>query len=229
MTRRCLSAVGGLALLATPAVAGTHDIGKVSMYLCDNGLDLCSDGLNFDYNITLGPGPFSEIFLFDVVSPYINVPDNWPLVKTNVFLGYSAADFYGSDVVFYYPTGGVGIALPSPSPNEFINWAVTPYATGYSLEATGYSNVASLSVQGSLSAFDLGPVIPIVPEPSTWAMLGIGFASLALAASSRTASARRGAVRNGASRIRDARGARQPNRREATFPLPCRLRDAHIF
>ncbi len=193
MSRSLIAAAAGFALLPTPALADSHYIGAISMYLCDGGEDLCSSGLIFDYVINGLRGPFSADFTFDVVSHFPNIPDNWPLVKSAVTVGSSESDYDHVSVSFRDPDGhAIGMTRPSGSPNEFIQWALTPYATGYDIEVSGVSLVAALRVQGSFSAFDLGPVV--VPEPSTWAMLGLGFAALALAASTRTAPAhRRGA------------------------------------
>jgi PEP-CTERM motif len=52
---------------------------------------------------------------------------------------------------------------------------------------TGVSNANGLPLEVSVSAFDLGPVVPVLmPEPSTWAMMLLGGTGLGFAACRRT-------------------------------------------
>ena len=182
MLRRFSAAFAGLALFSTAALASSQYIGQISMYLCDGGEDLCSKGLEFNYTVQT-PGAFKEDFVFDVVSGLPNVNANWPLVKSVTTIGSSEYQFDSASVALYGPFV-VETSPPSQAPNQFENWALTPYADGYYLQISGNSLVNNLSVQGSLSAFDLGGPI-ILPEASTWVMLGLGFAGLALAAAVR--------------------------------------------
>jgi hypothetical protein len=79
MIRRLLMAAAGLALLQTQALAGTQHIGVITMFLCDDGLDLCSNTLS-SWPISLPIGPFTEDFVFDFVNNFLDVPDNVPLL-----------------------------------------------------------------------------------------------------------------------------------------------------
>jgi hypothetical protein len=58
---------------------------------------------------------------------------------------------------------------------------------GYYVEVTGVSTADALPLQFSISAFDLGPIIP--PEPSTWTMMLLGVAGLGVVARRRRRSA----------------------------------------
>src|SRR5271163_4229850 len=85
MLRRLLMACAGLALLQTQAVAGTQYIGTISMYVCDNGEDLCSNTLTSAL-IPLPFGPFTEDFVFDFVNHFPHYPDDVPLLQATTLL-----------------------------------------------------------------------------------------------------------------------------------------------
>ena len=83
--RRLLAASAGLALLHAQALAGTQHIGVITMFLCDDGLDLCSNTLSSS-PVFLSTGAFTEDFVFDFVNNFIDVPDNVPLLKGTALL-----------------------------------------------------------------------------------------------------------------------------------------------
>jgi hypothetical protein len=188
MIRRLMAASAGLALLQAPAHADTQSMGVISMYLCDNGLDLCSNTLPSS-PISLPLGSFDEKFVFDFVNTFPNVPDNVPLLKATVLLEPSSQGDFSSASVMLYNSIGVPIGFNTPFVQSGAGYEalaedlILP-GTGYYVEVKGISNVPGLPLDVSVNAFDLGPVA--LPEPSTWAMMGFGFVGLALAASVRT-------------------------------------------
>jgi PEP-CTERM motif len=192
MAHRLLAACGALVLLQTSVLADTQYIGVVSMYLCDDGLDLCSNTLPSS-PVYLSPGYFSETFVFDFVNDFINVPDNVPLLKATASLGASStADFNSASVMLYNP-GGSPFGFNTPFVPNGTNYQaqaedlIHPGA-GYYVQVSGISNIDRLPLEVSVSAFDLGSVdpSPAMPEPSTWVMMLLGIAGLGLAARRQT-------------------------------------------
>jgi hypothetical protein len=145
--------------------------------------------------IILPYGSFKEDFVFDLANPFVNVPDNVPLLRAQAFLGASNPLQFSSASVQLYNSAQTPIGIISPGLGSFLG----PYSgasgsyyqarsealihSGADLvfEVTGFANVGDLPLNVSVSAFDLGPVVPVLPEPSTWAMTLLGFAGLGLA------------------------------------------------
>jgi PEP-CTERM motif len=189
--RRLLAASASLALLQAQALAGTEHIGVITMFLCDDGLDLCSNTLSSSL-ISSPIGPFTEDFVFDFVDNFIDVPDNVPLLKGTAFLETSNPTDFSSASVMLYDYLGVQFGFSTPFAPHGSNYQaqaddlILP-GTGYYVEVKGVSNANGLPLEVSVSAFDLGPVVPVLmPEPSTWAMMLLGGTGLGFAACRRT-------------------------------------------
>jgi hypothetical protein len=189
MLRRILAACAGLALLQTQALAGSQYLGTISMYVCDGGLDLCSNTLTSSPT-DLPIGPFSENFVFDFVNDFGHVPDDVPLLKATALLETTSQEDFSSASVTLYDHSGApfGFEIHPFVPNGDNYYAQTASliypGTGYYVEVSGVSNTDHLPLQVSVNAFDLGPII--VPEPSTWTMMLLGAAGLGFAACRRT-------------------------------------------
>ena len=56
-----------------------------------------------------------------------------------------------------------------------------PFTFGYLVTITGSYTAVTLSQQAGGGNFEVGFGSPAVPEPSTWALIGLGFAGLAFA------------------------------------------------
>ena len=101
MLRRLLMACAGLALLQTQAVAGTQYLGTITMYICDDGEDLCSNTLTSS-PVILPNGAFTEDFVFDFVNDSPDTPNDVPLLRATAFLEtLDPADFNSATVTLY--------------------------------------------------------------------------------------------------------------------------------
>jgi PEP-CTERM motif len=192
MLRRLLMACAGLALLQTQAFADSQNLGTLTMYLCDDGEDLCSNTLT-STPVILPFGPFTEDFVFNLVNDFPDVPNNFPLVRATATLETSAQEDFSSATNMLFNSSHEPIDLNTPfAPNgsTFQAQAETIiYAgTGLYVEVSGVSNTGNLPLQVSVNAFDLGGPIG-TPEPSTWTMMLLGMAGLGFAARRRTGSA----------------------------------------
>ena len=186
MLRRSLMACAGLALLQTHSVAGTQYLGTITMYICDEGQDLCSNTLTSS-PIVLPTGPFTEDFVFDFVNDSPDTPNDVPslVVKTNIEPS-NPLDFSPGSVMLYdssgSPYGFEDIPFVYNGTGYFSQTVSAQYpGTGYYVEVTGISNTDNLPLEVSLNAFDLGGPVNL-PEPSTWAMMLLGLAGLGFAA-----------------------------------------------
>ncbi len=185
MLRRLLMACAGLALLQTQAFADSQNLGTLTMYLCDDGEDLCSNTLT-STPIILPFGPFTEDFVFNLVNDFPDVPNNFPLIKAIATLETSAQEDFISATNMLFNSSDEPIDINTPfMPNgpTFQAQAETIiYAgTGLYVEVSGVSNTGNLPLQVSVNAFDLGGPIG-TPEPSTWTMMLLGMAGLGFAA-----------------------------------------------
>lgn len=192
MVRRLLMACAGFGLLQTQAFADTQNLGTLTMYLCDDGEDLCSNTLT-STPIPLSFGPFTEDFVFSLVNDFPDVPNNFPLVRAIATLETSIQEDFSSATVMFFNSYDEPIDINTPFvPNgpAFQAQADTViYAgTGLYVEVSGVSNAGSLPLQVSVNAFDLGGPIG-TPEPSTWTMMLLGMAGLGFAARRRMRSA----------------------------------------
>jgi hypothetical protein len=116
---------------------------------------------------------------------------------TSLYLGTAVletsneADFNSASVMLYDSLRvQFGFSTPfAPNGSNYqaqANDLILP-GTGYYVEVKGVSNANGLPLEVSVSAFDLGPVVPVLmPEPSTWAMMLLGGAGLGFAACRRT-------------------------------------------
>jgi hypothetical protein len=88
---------------------------------------------------------------------------------------------------------GLGLATPGAqvdtdsstsagNPDAFaISTTTVPFITGLPFSMTEYASIA-LKAGGELNGFSMSEVAtPAVPEPSTWTLMGLGFASIGLA------------------------------------------------
>ena len=192
MLRRLLMACAGIGLLQTQAFADSQNLGTLTMYLCDDGEDLCSNTLT-SAPIILPFGPFTEDFVFDLVNDFPDVPNNFPLVKAIATLEISMQEEFSSATNILFNSSHEPIDINTPfvlNGSAFQAQAETIiYAgTGLYVEVSGFSNTGSLPLQVSVNAFDLGGPIG-TPEPSTWTMMLLGMAGLGFAARRRTRSA----------------------------------------
>jgi hypothetical protein len=181
MLSRLLMACVGLALLHTQARADSKYLGTVGMYICDGGDDLCSNTLTSS-PINLPPGSFTDDFVFDFVNDFPHYPDDIPLLQAAVQLETdNAADLNSGNVQLYDSSGTpfgfeiMPFIFNGSGYNARSGGLIYP-GVGYYVEVTGVSTADSLPLQVSIRAFDLGPII--APEPSTWAMMLLGFAGL---------------------------------------------------
>ena len=186
MLRRLLMACAGLALLQTQAVAGTQYLGTITMYICDDGEDLCSNTLTSS-PVILPNGAFTEDFVFDFVNYSPDTPNDVPLLRATAFLEtLDPADFNSATVTLYDSTGTpFGFEdhpfIPNGSDYYAQNGALIYPGAGYYVEVSGVSNTDNLPLEVSVNAFDLGGPSGL-PEPSTWAMMLLGVAGLGFAA-----------------------------------------------
>jgi hypothetical protein len=192
MLRRLLMACAGLALLQTQAFADSQNLGTLTMYLCDDGEDLCSNTLT-STPIILPFGPFTEDFVFNLVNDFPDVPNNFPLVKAIATLEISAQEDFSSATNMLFNSSHEPIDLNTPfvsnGPAFQAQAETIIYAgTGLYVEVSGVSNTGNLPLQVSVNAFDLGGPIG-TPESSTWTMMLLGMAGLGFAARRRTRSA----------------------------------------
>ena len=161
MIGRLWTAAAGFALLQIPALADTQHLGTITMYLCDSGLDLCSNTLSSS-PINLPEGPFSEQFVFDFVNTFPNVPDNVPLARAIALLQTSSGADFSSTSVMLYNSFDLPIGFNTPFAPNGTNYQaraedlILP-GTGYYVQVDGIANVDNLPLQVSVSAFDLGP------------------------------------------------------------------------
>jgi hypothetical protein len=189
MVRRLLAGCAGFALLQTQALAGSQYIWTISMYVCDGGLDLCSNTLTSS-PIDLPIGPFTEDFVFDFVNDFGHAPDDVPLLKATALLETASQEDFSSASVTLYNSSGAPFGfeihpfVPNGDDYDAQTAALIYPGTGYYVEVSGVSNTDHLPLQVSVNAFDLGPII--VPEPSTWTMMLLGAAGLGFAACRRT-------------------------------------------
>jgi hypothetical protein len=184
MLIRVLIACSAFALIQTEALANSQFLGKITMYLCDGGEDLCSNTVSSS-PVNLPSGPFTEDFVFDLVNNFPDVPNNFPLVRAAVLDTSIAEDFSSATVMLYDPSGdAIGLNTPfgtggsqsqATAEDNFFS------GTGYYVEVTGVSNIDNLPLDVSVNAFDLGGPAGL-PEPSTWAMMLLGLAGLGFAA-----------------------------------------------
>jgi hypothetical protein len=181
MLSRLLMACVGLALLHTQALADSQYLGTVGMYICDGGEDLCSNTLTSS-PINLPPGSFTEDFVFDFVNYFPHYPDDIPLLQAAVQLETDNPAHFNSGNVQLYDSSGTPFGFEimpfifnGSGYNARSGDLIYP-GVGYYVEVTGVSTADSLPLQVSIRAFDLGPII--APEPSTWAMMLLGFAGL---------------------------------------------------
>src|ERR1700733_13222732 len=101
MLLRALIACSALALMQTHALAGSQFLGKVGMYICDGGEDLCSNTLTSS-PINLPPGQFTEDFVCDFVNNFPHYPDDIPLLQASVQLETdNPADFDSGKAQLY--------------------------------------------------------------------------------------------------------------------------------
>jgi hypothetical protein len=115
----------------------------ITMFLCDGGLDLCSNTLSSSL-ISLPIGPFTEDFVFDFVNNFIDVPDNVPLLKGTAFLETSNPTDFSSASVMLYDSLGVQFGFSTPFAPHGSNYQaqaddlILP-GTGYYVEVKGVS------------------------------------------------------------------------------------------
>jgi hypothetical protein len=81
VTLGLFAAIAGLALVPTSVLAGTQDIGTITMYLCDGSEDVCSNTLYIP-NTTESQGQFTEDFTFNFVNTF-PAQNNVPVVDGN--------------------------------------------------------------------------------------------------------------------------------------------------
>jgi hypothetical protein len=201
-----LLALVSAALLPTSSMAGAYDVGAIRMYICDSGEDLCGNTLKTPV-IYLPSGQFAEDIVFSLWNPLPYDPiDNTPLLSAVVYAIYpNSSDLNITSIALHESTGVLLGAVGGRHglPDAYPGWntvdevgALIYRASGDYLEIKGVASGGGVALGVSLSAFDLGPLdtTPAMPEPPTWAMLGIGFAGLAFAASVRDAPTRRAQV-----------------------------------
>lgn len=176
---RSLAAAAVVSLIAAaPAKAAVqiYDLGVVAL------------GSNTTYEGVAGPGDFIEYIKFQ-----LGFDGNASISYSSTSAQASGAINNGILDLFSCSTNCTGVALPAPtgglldSANLF-NLTSTVQVAGlgplflndgsYYLRLTGSVN-PSLAYTGTIS------VASAVPEPSTWAMMLIGFAGLAFASSQR--------------------------------------------
>jgi hypothetical protein len=193
MLRHIIVACVGLALYPTQAFADPQYLGTITMYICDDGEDLCSNTLT-SAQVLLPPGPFVEDFIFDFVNDSPPTPNDVPALQVKANIEPSdSMDFTPGSVVLY-DSSGTQLGFPEfpfvyNGNGYFAQTDSLMYpGTGYYVEVTGISNAANLPLQISLNAFDLGGPSGL-PEPSTWAMMLLGMAGLGFAARRRKRSA----------------------------------------
>ncbi len=113
----------------------------------------------------------------------------------NPFGSYSSAPWLnildGGSATFSAPTGVFEFIWGSPNPGNVVTTndhqtyttsdlpsSVVNEPLGYLVEVTGHFTTVTLTMSGGDGGnFEIG----VVPEPSTWAMMGLGFAGLAFA------------------------------------------------
>jgi PEP-CTERM motif len=193
MLRHLFAVSVGLALLQTQAFADPQYLGTITMYICDDGEDLCSNTLTSSQTF-LPPGPFVEDFLFDFLNDSPPTPNDVPLLQVKANIEPSdSMDLIPGNVMLYdssgMPLGFEDIPFVYDGIGYFAQTESLMYpGTGYYVEVTGISNTANLPLQISLNAFDLGGPSGL-PEPSTWAMMLLGMTGLGFAARRRKRSA----------------------------------------
>ena len=67
---------------------------------------------------------------------------------------------------------------PVTDPDSFAGTNASPFSANGLFSLTETANLA-LKAGGSITGFNMSEATSAVPEPSTWAMLGLGFAGLA--------------------------------------------------
>ena len=78
---------------------------------------------------------------------------------------------------------------PVTDPDSFAGTNASPFSANGLFSLTETANLA-LKAGGSITGFNMSEATSAVPEPSTWAMLGLGFVGLALAGWRRNKTAR---------------------------------------
>jgi hypothetical protein len=192
MFLRLLIAFSAFALIQTQALAGSQFIGTITMYLCDDGEDLCSNTVSSS-PIFLPAGQFTEDFTFNLVNNFPDTPDNVPLVTAMAALETSIQEDFSAATVLLYDHFGDAIGFNTPFSQNNSQFQARVRAdffsgTDYYVDVSGVSNIDNLPLGVSVSAFDLGGPIDL-PEPSTWAMMLLGLAGLSFAARRRRRSA----------------------------------------
>jgi hypothetical protein len=197
----------GFASTANATIAltfvGLEDLEPILAYY-DGGFGGSGSGPGPNYGITFGPNSLALISAddggtggfngapYDTVAVFLSGPGDIMNVAsgftTAVSFYYSSPDVPGSVTVWSGP-GGTGtelaeIALPTtPSGGTgcdtgFCPWfpiGVTFSGTAESVDFTGTAD------EIGFSAVTLGSATPVIPEPSTWVMMVVGFAGLGFA------------------------------------------------
>jgi len=145
MLRRLLMACAGIGLLQTQAFADSQNLGTLTMYLCDDGEDLCSNTLT-SAPINLPFGPFTEDFVFDLVNDFPDIPNNCPLVKAIATLETSMHEEFSSATNILFNSSHEQIDINTPfvlNGSAFQAQAETIiYAgTGLYVEVSGFSKL----------------------------------------------------------------------------------------
>jgi hypothetical protein len=159
----------GASLLSTAAFAGVTPLGN---------LDPPSAG---SYNETVPTGGFTVEGTFDL--------SVGALAALSATIATSSSSSYTPGVLELFE----GATLVESVPLAFSGSAYAASFTkilgpgDYTAEITGTVNVTSLGVGGTVST-------SAVPEPSTWAMMALGFIGLSYAASRRNAKGRAPAI-----------------------------------
>jgi hypothetical protein len=140
----------------------------------------------------IGDGPFSATVLVIETSPGFATPyDGYRVVALAVYFS-DAEDSLPKPLVAFVDATGTsgpdgprfdahGAALSFSDEARYFYWQTTfSHGAGDGAGVPGFDFIVTLP--DNLSFKDISPLIEAVPEPSTWAMLLIGFAGIGFAA-----------------------------------------------
>jgi hypothetical protein len=176
-------AVFGVAILCSPAAQATT-------ITVENLGSILNDSVSFPNTKTPGSGKtFEDFFEFTLpTAEYITasmsisgpISDQIPLGEGNLVLSSWTST---SSVSPFVPLGSMieeaAVSAPSLGGQTAVVGTFTPFGD-YELAGTYFVEVSGTSGAGALNLAVDGNVTALsTPEPSTWAMFGIGFAALA--------------------------------------------------